>query len=108
MHFTLAPSGIPANFQARALDSRSIQLSWDPLPSALQNGIIRWYRVTILDNAGEERIINTTETSVTVAALTPFTMYNFTVAAVTIAVGPSTPPLEIITPQDGKHQSKHT
>ena len=108
LHFTLAPSSIPANFQARALDSRSIQLSWDPLPSALQNGIIRWYRVTILDNAGEERIINTTETSVTIAALTPFTSYNFTVAAETIAVGPSTLPLEIITPQDGKHQSKHT
>ena len=103
LHFTLVPSGTPANFQARALDSRSIQLSWDPLPSALQNGIIRWYRVTILDNAGEERVISTTETSVTIAALNPFTTYNCTVAAETIAVGPSTPPLQIVTPQDSKH-----
>ena len=103
LHFTLAPSGIPANFTARTLDSRSIHLSWDPLPSALQNGIIRQYRVTILHNAGEARVINTTATSVTIAALIPFTMYNFTVAAETIAVGPSTPPLQIVTPQDGNH-----
>ena len=104
--FFPAPSGPPANFQARALDSRSIQLSWDPLPSALQNGIIRHYRVTILDIAGQARVINTTETSVNVAALNPFTMYTCTVAAETIAVGPSTLPVQIVTPQDGKYCSE--
>ena len=102
--FFPAPSGSPANFQARALDSRTIQLSWDPLPSALQNGIVRQYRVTILDIAGEARVITTTETSVNVAALNPFTMYTCTVAAETIAVGPYTLPVEIVTPQDGKHR----
>ena len=101
-----APSGSPVNFQARALDSRSIQLSWDPLPSALQNGIIRQYRLTILDVAGEARVINTTETSVNVAALNPFTMYTCTVAAETIAVGPYTLPVQIVTPQDGKYGSE--
>ena len=105
MHFTLAPSGIPANFTARTLNSRSLHLSWDPLPSALQNGIIRQYRVTILHIAGKARVINTTATSLTIVALTPFTMYNFTVAAETIAVGPSTPPLQIVTPQDGKQHN---
>ena len=98
-----APSGSPANFQARALDSRSIYLSWDPLPLAQQNGIIRQYRVTIVDIAGEARIISTTAASVNVAALNPFTMYTCTVAAETIAVGPSTSPVEIVTPQDGKN-----
>ena len=101
--FFPAPSGSPANFQAIAIDSRSIQLSWDPLPSALQNGIVRQYRVTILDIAGEARVINTTSTSVNVVALNPFTMYTCTVAAETIAVGPSTLPVQIVTPQDGKH-----
>ena len=56
-----------------------------------------------MDSTGQARVINTTVTSVTVAALTPFTSYNFTVAAETIALGPSTPPLQIVTPQDGKH-----
>ena len=98
-----APSGSPANFQTRALDSRSIQLSWDPLPLALQNGIVRQYIVTIVDIAGDARVINTTATSVNIAALNPFTMYTCTVAAETIAVGPSTSPVQIVTPQDGKH-----
>ena len=100
--FFPAPSGSPANFQARTLDSRSIQLSWDPLPLALQNGIVRQYIVTIVDIAGDARVINTTATSVNIAALNPFTMYTCTVAAETIAVGPSTLPFEIVTPQDGK------
>ena len=98
-----APSGSPANFQARALDSRSIQLSWDPLPSALQNGIVRQYIVTILDIAGEAKVITTTATSVNVAALNPFTMYTCTAAAETIAVGPSSLAVQLVTPQDGKH-----
>ena len=78
-------------------------MSWDPLPSAQQNGIIRQYRVTILDIVGEARVITTTETSVNVVALSPFTMYTCTVAAETIAVGPSTLPVQIVTPQDGKN-----
>ena len=101
--FSPAPSGSPANFQARALNSSSIHLSWDPLPSTLQNGIIRQYKVTLVDSTGQARVINTTITSVTVAALTPFTSYNFTVAAKTIALGPSTSPLQFLMPQDGKH-----
>ena len=102
--FFSAPSGSPSNFTARALDSRSIHLSWNPLPLAQQNGIIRNYRVTILNIAGDTlRVINTTATSVNVAALNPFTIYTCTVAAETIAVGPSTSPFEIVTPPDGKH-----
>ena len=102
--FFPAPSVSPGNFQARALNSRTIQLSWDPLPSPLQNGIVRQYIVTVLDIAGEARVINTTETSVNVAALNPFTMYTCTVAAETIAIGPYTLPVQIVTPQDGKHR----
>ena len=77
-------------------------MSWDPLPLALQNGIVRQYIVTIVDIAGYERVINTTATSVNIAALNPFTMYTCTVAAETIAVGPSTSPVQLVTPQDGK------
>ena len=88
------------------LNSRSIYLSWDPVPSGLQNGILRRYRVTILDSFGDQRIIITTNTSVTVAALTPFMAYNCIVAAETIALGPSTPPLQVWTPPDGKYFSK--
>ena len=102
--FFAAPSVSPGNFQARVLDSRTMQLSWDPLPSALQNGIVRQYIVTILDIAGKARVINTTETSVKVASLNPFTTYTCTVAAETIAVGPYTLPVQIVTPQDGKHR----
>ena len=56
-----------------------------------------------MDSAGQARVVNTTVTSVTVAALVPFTSYNITVAAETITLGPPTPPLQIVTPQDGKH-----
>ena len=64
---------------------------------------MRQYKVTILDIAGEARLINTTATRVNVVALNPFTMYTCTVAAETIAVGPYTLPVQIVTPQDGKH-----
>ena len=77
-------------------------MSWDPLPLALQNGIVRQYIVTIVDIAGDARVINTTATSVNIAALSPFTMYTCTVTAETIAVGPSTLPVQLVTPQDGK------
>lgn len=90
------------------LDSRSIHLSWEPVPSALQNGIVRQYKVTILGSFGVQRIIITTNTSVTVTALVPFTLYNLTVAAETIAFGPTTPLLQILTPQDGMYLSKST
>ena len=56
-----------------------------------------------MDSTGQARVVNTAVTSVTVAALAPFTSYNLTVAAETIALGPSTSPLQIVTPQDGKH-----
>ena len=56
-----------------------------------------------MGSAGQARVINTTVTSVTVTALAPFTSYNFTVAAETITLGPATSPLQIVTPQDGKH-----
>ena len=85
------------------LDSRSIHLSWEPVPSALQNGIVRQYKVTILGSFGVQRVINTTNTSVAVTALAPFTLYNLTVAAETIAFGPTTPLLQILTPQDGMY-----
>ena len=81
-------------------------LSWDPPPSYNQNGIIEYYTVEILDNnTGQDLVMreSTNETTLKVAGLHPYYMYNCRVAAATAAgIGPFTTFLILQTQEDGK------
>ena len=102
MHMCTAPSSSPEDFQAGALDSTSISLSWSPPLLENQNGIIRHYEVTLIALETEDIHIQTsTALSITITSLHPYTTYNCTVAAETVETGPVTIGLLVQTLQAG-------
>ena len=102
MHMCTAPSSAPEDFQAGALDSTSISLSWSPPLLENQNGIIRHYEVTLIAlETGVIHIQTSTALSITITSLRPYTTYNCTVAAETVETGPVTIGLLVQTLQAG-------
>jgi hypothetical protein len=86
-----APSSAPESFQASAADPTSISLSWSAPPLEDHNGIIRHYEVTLVAlETGEIHIRTSVALTLTITSLRPYTTYNCTVAAETVAIGPST------------------
>ena len=86
-----APSSPPTSFQVNVLSTTAIFFSWEPPPPEHHNGIIRRYLIVLesQDFFGKIRVF-TTETSITVNNLHPYTVYNCTVAAETILIGVET------------------
>ena len=104
--FFLAPSGPPEGISAVALGPRIIQINWSqPLPEE-QNGIIRSYLVNVtVAETGQRIQLTTNSTNITATNLHPFYHYHYSVAAVTVALGPYTEIHILQTPQDGKQMS---
>ena len=104
--FLLAPSGPPEGISAVALGPRKIQINWNqPLPEE-QNGIIRSYLVNVtVAETGQRIELTTNSTNITATNLHPFYHYHYSVAAVTVALGPYTEIHILQTPQDGKQMS---
>ena len=89
--FPIAPSSPPLSFEALVFNATAIMFSWDPPPQHHQNGIIRRYVVALNPGViGSYIMTFTTQTVVIVTNLHPFTLYQSTVAAETIAVGVET------------------
>ena len=82
--------GTPQEFSATPVDSRTIELTWQPPPSDELNGVIRQYVVNVTDLATKEQHIFTTmEMSMRVEMLHPFYSYLCSVAAETsVGQGP--------------------
>ena len=69
----------------------------------IQNGYIVQYRVTITET--ETNTVsrsNVTGTSLTVTSLHPYYVYMFSVAAVTVGIGPYSDGVNVTTDEDGK------
>ena len=98
-----APFQTPANVQVSTITPQQVELLWAPPPIDQQNGIIRRYivNITSADN-GEELIIYSQTTSVTVQNLDPFTTYACSVSAETVAPGPFSSAIMFQTAEDGK------
>ena len=105
--FSTAPSSPPLSFTVRADTSRSLFFSWEPPLPEHQNGIIRHYVITITSIDGSFSVSTpTTATNYTVLApIRPFITYTCDIAAETVAVGPVSEDISILTPQDG---NEHT
>ena len=101
--FILVPADPPATPRVEALGPHSILVSWDPPPPLSQNGLIVFYTLILTHNtSGQEEMYNSTNTSLILSHLSPYTWYKCAVAANTaIGVGPFTGPITIQTPQDG-------
>ncbi len=81
-------------------------MQWSEVSLILQNGIITEYTVVFIPNvtANQPNVTQrTSNLSISVEDLVPFTVYNVTVTASTrIGPGPSSKPMEVGTPPDGE------
>ncbi len=91
----------------RATSSRSVSVTWMPPLRDQQNGILRYYLI-ILTSAGGTvtRNVSSNHQSASIAGLSPYTQYNCTIQAGTIAIGPSSDMFTVYTPQDGEFKKK--
>ena len=97
------PNGLPLNTGAVALDSRTIQVTWDPPLAEEQNGVIQRYLVVVMVRQTLTSLsLNATSTSLTLPDLHPAYDYSIEVAAVTIGVGPLSAAISVTTPDDGE------
>ena len=99
----VVPSSPAQNVLAYNTTSTSIYLSWDPPPHDQRNGIILHYTVRVIPQYGGIVVyLNSTVTSIIVASLTPYTIYTYSVAAVTsVGRGPFSSAIMIQTNEAG-------
>jgi receptor-type tyrosine-protein phosphatase Q len=96
-----APSSPPMNKSVSVVDSRTINVSWAAPPFSSQNGIIRYYTISLVEV--DTNIVTTHSSSglqYVISNLHPYYFYNVTVRAVTIAAGPTTEGIVVQLPQD--------
>ena len=74
----------PLNVNASTINSTAVWVSWNP--PDITNGIIRYYTVVYrLNDNSETMELNSTNVTVVVTGLDPFSHYVFYVLAVTVA-----------------------
>ena len=87
-----------------AINSSSVKVSWEPPQADLRNGIIvdNIVRVTGVDTE-EMFVLNTGEDTgvIVVTNLHPFYTYTYSIASVTIGIGPFSPAVPFQMPQEG-------
>lgn len=78
--------GAPYSVAVHILDSRTVNITWQPPPEDKRNGVIEGYMIVVArlgQSVGEEYTFNTTELSVVVGQLDPYRSYQCKVAAMT-------------------------
>ena len=98
------PSGPPQNTDTSSLSSSSLLLTWDGPLQEQQNGPIVGYSVRVVRVSDSSTTdIHTNDTMLRVDSLDPYTLYEWRVAARTIAgTGPYSNPVVEQTLPDGK------
>lgn len=87
---------------------RSFRLSWNSPPKEHANGIIRKYIVNITEKYGQNVLIEEFfNTTTEIPSLHPHTVYLVSVSAFTIAEGPQSPVIEVLTLEDGKFNFRY-
>ena len=104
LHVPIVPSDYPQDFVGIASTSRSANFTWDPPPVDHQNGIISEYFINITDAvSGDTLHLSTSETSLSIDFLQPFTIYFCVISSATsVGVGPHSTVFTLETPEDGK------
>ena len=102
--FFLVPSGAPNNLAVMALNSSSVQVSWDPPLPHTQNGPIAGYSLKVDGVNTEENfelVSDDGPNAIIVPQLHPFYSYTYTIAAIGIGPGPYSPALTLQMPEEG-------
>ena len=96
------PSGYPQNIETRAVSSRMSTLSWDPPNYEDRNGVITGYVINVTNTRRNETLQYTSNTTLTLSTLSPYTTYYCVVAARTsVGTGPFSTVITLQTLQDG-------
>ena len=107
LYLLLEPDGAPQNVRGQAINSTSISVSWQPVQSEKQNGIITKYTIRYqsqTENHNGEEVTGADVRSVNITGLREYVFYDITVFASTVkGDGPhSTPVLTVRTLEDSK------
>ena len=99
------PTNPPLNFFVQAPMSRLLHFTWQPVPLEYRNGIILGHVINVTSQYDTFTLLysgpeNTTHVA---AMFKPYTVYEATIAAFTqVGVGPFSPMVSVMTPQDGE------
>uniref|UniRef100_A0A8C0HAK3 Colony stimulating factor 3 receptor n=1 Tax=Chelonoidis abingdonii TaxID=106734 RepID=A0A8C0HAK3_CHEAB len=91
-----APSRAP-KFRLKSVSKSHAKLSWDPVPTEMQNGFITNYTIF-----WASAVVNSSFTTFTVRGLLPSTMYKVHIMASTAAGSTNSTSLTLVTPVLGK------
>ena len=92
----------PQNIKASAINSTTVVVTWDP-PS-ITNGILRYYTVVYgSSNDMEMMEVNSSDVTVLVSGLDPFTNYTFNVFAVTVSPSKPSDNVTVVTDEAGRY-----
>lgn len=101
-----APTAPPLSVEASVFNSSAVSLSWRPPSLNSQNGIIVKYIIRLLERA-TENIHNITtngpHTEIFITSLHPHYLYEFSVAAQTVDIGPYSSASIVKTDEDSKY-----
>ena len=81
---------------------QTIELTWIPPLEQEQNGFIEEYVINITREGDSLDQVVSVMTSLMISNLSPYTNYSFSVAAVTVGVGPFSPVVTITMPEHGE------
>ena len=99
------PGGAPENFTVDVVSSTQILLMWQPPLNEIQNGLVRFYRISVVEVKTNTSYFYTQPSASSTQQVEfrhPFYDYVCSVAAITIGPGPYTSPLTVRTLEDGK------
>lgn len=97
MHDFSAPTGPPLNLNGVTLSITLISLSWSPPEQIHINGIIDHYVVNVLEvYSNQVFVLIAKDTSIHVGPLHPYYLYECTVAAYTVGLGPFSSPVSVL------------
>lgn len=97
-----APSGPPQNVSGFASSSTSVEILWSPPDFEDQNGVIRAYLLTVTETDTSNTTTYTTlNTKYMLSGLHPAYLYRCQVSAVTVAEGPLSQPIQVLTLEEG-------
>ena len=98
--FVYAAPTPPQNVRNLSFNSTTVEVTWDP-PS-ITNGILRYYTVVYGSSDDMEMMeVNSSDVTVLVSGLDPFTNYTFYVLAVTVAQSEPSNNLTVLTSESG-------
>ena len=101
------PSSPPTNLAVSVENSTAAHIFWSPPPHTDHNGVITVYTVTIVNKRTDMAFEYTTlDSTFIITILSPFTNYEFAVAAnTTVGMGPQSTFVPFITDEDGMKTS---